>query len=309
MERAALRILDANRNRALEGLRVAEEHARFVLEAADPAAEAKALRQALDEALAPWADEALRARDVGADPGHPARRIDRRARADTGEVARAALGRVKEAFRALEEYGKLLDPALATRLSGLRYRTYALEQALFSVPEPFGERRVYVLLGSAPGRPPVLEQAEACLAGGVRLFQLREKGLGDRARLALARELVARCAREGAWVLVNDRPDLARLAGAAGVHLGQEDLDPRDARCLLGPRARIGASVHDAGELERALAAGADHVGFGTLFPSGTKPELRAQGLGRLAALAPACPLPVFGIGGVDAATAGAVLA
>ncbi|HBP22479.1 MAG TPA: thiamine phosphate synthase, partial [Planctomycetes bacterium] len=157
--------------------------------------------------------------------------------------------------------------------------------------------------------PPVSEQLEALLAGGVRLFQLREKTLADRALLELAQGLVARCAESDAWLIVNDRPDLAQLAGAAGVHLGRDDLPAAAARRIVGPRLHVGASAHDRPELEAALSEGASYLGYGTLFASPTKPELGAQGLTGLTELARECPLPIYGIGGVTRANAAEVIA
>jgi thiamine-phosphate pyrophosphorylase len=304
---AVLRILDANRNRALEALRVVEEHARFVLEASGPAAQAKSLRHQLQTALAEV--DGLAARDVTGDPGRPAVRSDDRGRASAADVARANAGRAKEALRVLEEYTKLLDPAAAHQVSAVRYGVYGLEQALFLGAAGLRERRVYVLLGSAPGRPPVLEQARACLTAGVRLFQLREKSLDDRAWLGLAREVQALCAEHDAWLILNDRPDLARLSGARGVHVGRDDLPAAEARRIVGPGRLVGTSVHDAAELAAAVTEGADHVGVGTLFASPTKPDLPARGLDLLRELAPTCPLPIYGIGGVTAGNAGQVLA
>lgn len=310
-ERAAiLRILDVNRNRGLEALRVVEEHARFALEAPGLAARLKQLRHALTGLLE---RDALRAalteRDVLGDPGRPEARADTRGRTGLGDVLAANLSRAKESLRALEEYAKPLDAEAAHELSRLRYALYGLEPELRTGPPALEGRGVYVLLGTADGRPGLLEQARACLDGGVRVFQLRVKGLGDRALLSLARELRALCAERDALLIVNDRPDLARLANAHGVHLGRDDLPAGEARRIVGPTQHVGASVHDADELRAALAEGATYAGIGTLFVSPTKPDLPAGGLERLEALAPACPLPIYGIGGITHANAGAVIA
>lgn len=308
----ALTILDANRNRALEALRTVEDWARLGLQAPALAGPLRELRHALVRALdRPALQGLLAARDVAGDPGapgHPAAG-SAAARPAALDVVRANLSRAKEALRALEEWTKPLDPAASGAVAVLRFRLYELEPRLLTPRPALAQRRVMVLLGSGPGRLPVLAQAEACLRAGVPLLQLREKTLGGAALLELARGLVAACERAGALLLVNDRPDVARLAGAHGVHLGQEDVPPQDARRIVGPGALVGASAHDEAELTRAAGQGADYLGFGTLYPSATKPGLPAQGLVRLRALAPACPLPIYGIGGVGAANAGEVLA
>ncbi len=310
MSEAALRVIDANRNRALEALRTVEEYARFVRQAPALAGRCKALRHDLQRALdVPALAGAIAARDVAGDPGHPAVAPDTRAREGLEDVVRANLSRAKEACRALEEFAKPLAPAAAAAVSQVRYAVYELEQALLTPVPSLEDRGVYVLLGNAPGRPAVIEQAEACLEGGVRLFQLREKALSDRALLALARDLVLRLRPAGAPLVINDRPEIARLADADGVHLGRDDLPAREARRVLGAGRLVGASVHSVAELEAALTEGPDYVGVGTLFPSRTKPELGARGLDVLREVAPRCPLPLYGIGGVDAGNAAQAIA
>ena len=306
-----LRVLDANRNRALEALRAAEEYARFVREAPALARRLKGLRHDLQQTLAhPALAGALAARDVAGDPRHPDRAPDTRGRAGAADVAAANLARAKEALRALEEYGKAVAPEVAPGVSRVRYAVYELEPRLLGPRLPdLAARRVYLLVGSGPGRAAVVEQVRAGVAGGVRLFQLREKARPDREVLALARELVALLEPVGALLILNDRPDLARLSGAAGVHLGQDDLPPREARRILGAAAVIGVSAHSVQELEAVVGPDVDYVGAGTLFASPTKPGLAARGVGLVRELAPRCPVPLFGIGGVTAATAGEVIA
>jgi thiamine-phosphate pyrophosphorylase len=304
------RVLDVNTNRALEALRVVEEHARFVLDSSPLARRVKALRHDLQRTLAPLAGAGIAARDVAGDVGRPEVSPDARERLGLGDVLAANLSRTKEALRALEEYAKLVSADVAVGVSTIRYAAYELEQALLAGPAPLGdERRVYVLLGSSPTRRPVLDQLKACLAGGIKLVQLREKGLDDRQLLELSKSANRLCEEAGAWLVINDRADIARLSGARGLHVGRGDLSVRDARRITGPGTLVGTSVHDASELEAALSEGADCVGIGTLFPSSTKPELTASGLALLEELAPTCPLPIFGIGGVTPKNAAQVVA
>ncbi len=121
--------------------------------------------------------------------------------------------------------------------------------------------------------PSLATQVEQAIAGGARLIQYRNKG-GDRAaRLRTARSLLAVCRAAAVPLVINDDPELAARIGADGVHLGQDDPDPREARNRLGPGAIIGVSCYN--RLERALRAqaiGADYVAFGRFFPSATKP-------------------------------------
>ena len=114
--------------------------------------------------------------------------------------------------------------------------------------------------------------AEALDAGPVAAFQFRVKGIDQHEAARLAEPLQAICAGHDVAFIVNDSPALAKRIGADGVHLGQGDGDPREARSLLGPAAQIGVSVHDSRHLAmEAGEAGADYVAFGAFFPTMTK--------------------------------------
>lgn len=166
-------------------------------------------------------------------------------------------------------------------------------------------RGLYALLddGVRPGLD-LRAAARAVIAGGAGVLQLRLKHHSDRDALALARDVVAL----GTPVIVNDRVDLALLSGAAGVHLGDDDLPVAAARRVLGPTALIGATTRDLAGIRRAAAEGADHVGLGPVFVTATKrvphPPL---GLDGLAAIARESPLPIVAIAGITEATIGAV--
>lgn len=159
------------------------------------------------------------------------------------------------------------------------------------------------------GRDPV-ELAGAFLAGGARCLQLRLKDAPAREVLAAARAIVPRAHAAGALVLVNDRPDIAALAGADGVHLGQEDLPPAAARRVLGPGRAIGVSTHAVDEARAAVAAGADYVAVGPVYATTSKAgALAPRGLELVAAARAVVTCPIVAIGGIDATTAPAVLA
>ncbi len=150
--------------------------------------------------------------------------------------------------------------------------------------------------------PRLLEAAAEALAGGAVLLQYRDKEADAARRLERARALAALCRRHGVPLVVNDHPELAREAGAQGVHLGRDDPPMESARTLLGPQALIGVSCY--GDLERAralAAAGADYLAFGACFPSRTKPgacRIDPRLLGRARR---ALGLPVVAIGGITA--------
>lgn len=143
----------------------------------------------------------------------------------------------------------------------------------------------------------VLEQA---LEGGVRAVQLREKDLGGRALLELARKVKRLCDGYGAELFVNDRVDVALAADAAGVHLAADSMPAATARALLGADRKIGVSTHSPAEARAAARAGADFVVFGPVFATPSKTRFGdPQGPAALRAATDGARLPVFAIGGV----------
>ena len=157
----------------------------------------------------------------------------------------------------------------------------------------------------------VPDLAAAYLDGGARLLQLRAPGVGSGVLEGWCDAVVARAAGYGAAILVNDRADVARLCGAAGVHLGQDDLPVEDARNVVGESAIVGLSAHTGGQLRDALTRPVTYLAVGPVYATGTKDTgYRPVGLPLVrtaAALAPA--IPVVGIGGITLERAPDVLA
>lgn len=156
-----------------------------------------------------------------------------------------------------------------------------------------------------------LERGEAALEAGAAVIQLRNKRLGAGALLELARALSARCRGRAAFIM-NDRPDIARLSGAVGVHLGQDDLPLAAARAIVGPGKLVGISTHSDAELDAAVRAGADYLGFGPVFATSSKETALPppHGLADLRrAVERARGVPVVAIGGITSATVGEVAA
>jgi thiamine-phosphate pyrophosphorylase len=159
-----------------------------------------------------------------------------------------------------------------------------------------------------------LDLLDVWLAAGVRLVQLRAKTLAGGACLDLARAMAARVAATRGIFIVNDRPDLARMAGASGVHVGQEDLTPADARTIVGPDAIVGISTHSDRQVEEALGLPVDYVAIGPVFATRTKgptsdEPVGLDGVRRAAARAGSVGLPVVAIGGIALTSARDVLA
>jgi thiamine-phosphate pyrophosphorylase len=150
-------------------------------------------------------------------------------------------------------------------------------------------------------------RAGLAIQGGAGVVQVRMKSSPAGAVLAAAREIVA-SSRGRALVILNDRADLAVLAGADGLHVGDDDLPTAEARRIVGPAMLVGRSTRTLAEARAALAAGADHVGFGPMFGTRTKEIAAApRGLEALREVAGALPAPVVAIGGITLETVGEV--
>jgi thiamine-phosphate diphosphorylase len=153
------------------------------------------------------------------------------------------------------------------------------------------------------------ELTAACLRGGARLLQLRDKSPSSAARLALAEALVRLAHDAGATIVINDRVDIARLARADGVHVGQDDMPVEDARALLGSTAIVGVSTHDRAQIDAAVRTTATYIAVGPLYGTTTKDTgYTARGLD-LVRHAAATGRPVVGIGGITLERAPEVLA
>jgi thiamine-phosphate pyrophosphorylase len=166
----------------------------------------------------------------------------------------------------------------------------------------------YAMVDTAGGHEPVA-LARILLEAGARILQLRLKQTSSRDFLAAAREIVELCRPSGALLIVNDRVDIAKLADADGVHVGQDDLPLADARAIMGPGRLVGVSTHDVAQALAAEAGGADYIGFGAIYSGGLKNVRDAQGLDRLREVRAAVSLPIVAIGGITEATMPDVIA
>ncbi len=308
MDSLIARILDANANRAREALRVLEEHCRMVLDDADLTQRVKALRHDLATVLGRFDARTLLAnRDVQHDVGTSITTDAESHRAGSADVALAAAKRTSESLRCLEEYGKIVDASAAAQIEQLRYRVYTLEQEIL-IGGPRRARlrtaRLHVLVTESLCKRPWLEVCEATLRGGADVIQVREKELPDGELIARARMLREITTQHGALLIINDRPDIARLVDADGVHLGQTDMPVSAAREIVGPNRLIGMSTHSIDEARAAMTERPDYLGVGPMFASPTKPHVTVQGPMLLAEIAAIAIIPLVAIGGITAANA-----
>jgi thiamine-phosphate pyrophosphorylase len=312
METSVLRVLDANLNRAREALRVIEEYARFVRDDADAAERVKLARHGLRQIVeAVGADRLLTARDILNDVGRDVKTAAELQRASTEGVVRAAFARLSEAARVLSEYGKLVAPTAAASAEKLRYQSYELEQRVVlrgALRAHIRRVRLYVILTEALCSRGWYETAQVALRGGADCLQLREKSLPDAELLGRARRLRGLTAKHDALLVINDRPDMAKLSGADGVHVGQGDLSVPEARRIAGANVLVGKSTHTVEQFDAALAEEPDYLAVGPMFASTTKPQDHIAGPQTLAEVALRTQIPLIGIGGITAENAAQVM-
>ena len=272
IQQVVYRILDANLDRAREGLRIIEEWCRFGLNNAQLALECKRLRQEVGK----WHTPELRAaRDTPGDPGTELTHHQEEQRASIKSVLQANFCRIEEALRVLEEYSKLYHPTMAKACKQMRYQVYTLESSLMGHQRHQLLWRSRLYLVTSPHET-LLNNVEAALKGGLTLLQYRDKTGDDSLRLEQARKLRQLCHIYGALFIVNDRVDVALAVDADGVHLGQQDMPI-------------------------AVAEGVDYIGVGPVYETPTKLGKVATGLEYVSYAAKNCSIPWFAIGGIDA--------
>ena len=165
---------------------------------------------------------------------------------------------------------------------------------------------LYLVCSTRPGGRALQDVLAPALAGGVDVVQLRDKEAGRDALLAAAAVARRLCDETGALLILNDRPDLVREAGADGCHVGQDDMDVSAARALAGDGAIVGQSTHFPSEID--AAGDADYIGVGPVHATPTKPGRPAVGLELVRFAGAHAPVAFFAIGGIDASNVGAVV-
>jgi len=310
---AALRIIDANANRCAEGIRVIEEIARFSLADGDLSRRLKEIRHETRRLASALAGARLEHRDSDGDVGREVTTRSEGRRDSLADVARANFARAEEALRVLEEFGKLIDPERARRFKALRFELYSIEKRSFAgspggavLPKaPF----LYAILdrGIVAGRD--VPRTAACLVeGGVDIVQYRAKDVPPEERRADIFAVLVSALSRSIPVIVNDDCELACEMGAHGLHVGDEDLPPAEARAMLGPDRIIGVSVHSLAALERVPLDLVDYIAVGAIYPSPTKPSAGVMGLDFLRLVRSRVEVPVVAIGGIGPSNIGEVL-
>lgn len=310
------RILDANFNRAREGLRVVEEMARFILNDAGLAGRLKSLRHNLriivQRTLPEGTEKFLGARDSKGDVGLLCQEEKEFDRFNYTGILLANFKRVQEALRVMEEYCKIFSDG--AEFKKIRYEVYDLEKETTGrlIESRFDSRKnlvdysLYVIVQEEFSCGRSLEElTSAAIEGGAKVIQLRDKESSTRKLIEAARKLRLLTKEKGIVFIVNDRIDVALAAQADGAHLGQDDLPASDARKILGRDKIIGISVNTLEQAREAQQQGADYIGVGPVFETGTKDvEYDPVGVDLLKEMAKEIHIPKVAIGGITSGNA-----
>lgn len=294
------RALDANLNRAAEGLRVLEDAVRFVLNDAPLTDRLKNLRHSLLAQInhIPGKEKLIISRDSERDVGA---RIAEQSREEFEDLLVANFRRVQEAVRSLEEFVKLISPTRAEKFRQLRFQTYTVEKVIKTkMNKQPRDYSLYAITESSLPFNELLDKVNEAVKSGISALQLREKGISSRDFLKRAlriREIVP----PGVLFMVNDRVDIARGSDADGVHLGQDDLPISLAREIMGDDKLIGVSTHNLEEAKEAQAQGADYIGIGPVFSTTTKLDThKSVGSEFISYIKGKVGVPVVAIGGIN---------
>ena len=292
-------IIDANLDRAREGLRVLEDWARFGLGENDCVAKIKNFRQILGKNhLEVYKQSRNHIEDQCKGLIHQ-EQINRKT---PEQIISSNSARVQEALRVIEEFSRIRNNGLSKIASTIRYEIYTLEIKLLSLNkrknlmEIIKGNDLYVITNK---RGNLLEIIEDLLIGGVKIIQHRFKSGNDKVHLKEAIQIKNLCKKFNALLIINDRIDIALASDADGVHLGQDDLDLQTARQLLGDSKIIGISANNEIDISNALKEGCDYIGIGPVFETATKKNKKPIGIKKIKTLTKDLNIPWFAIGGV----------
>ena len=292
-------IMDANLDRAREGLRVLEDWARFALGENDSVKKIKNFRQILGKN---HLEVYKQSRNFIEDECKGLTHQEQFKRNTPDQIISSNAGRVQEALRVIEEFSRQHNHELSKIAAEIRYEIYSLEIELLRLSkskrseEILKENDLYVITDEKEN---LLEIIEALLIAGVKIIQYRFKTGTDKDHLQEAIQIKNLCKRYNTIFIVNDRVDIALASNADGVHLGQDDLDLRTTRKLLGYSKLIGISANNEIDISNALKNGCDYIGIGPVFETATKKNKKPLGIEKIKTLTKDINIPWFAIGGI----------
>jgi len=300
------RVVDANLNRLAEGLRVLEEIARMILNNPGITEQLKTLRHDLVRADLSFNQELLQTRDSSNDIGVNLNVSGEAKEKDLPAILVANSRRVQESLRVLEELSKIPDLKMETdKFKQARFAIYTIERELLSALLRQDKMAkvcgIYVVIDtdSLKGRSH-LETTRMAIRGGARIIQLRDKTTPKGDLLPLAVQIRQLCAENNSLFIINDYLDIALAVNADGLHVGQGDLPVTAARKAAPIDMIIGCSATTLAEAVQAEKDGADYIGLGAVYPTGTKTDAVIAGLNTLRQVTKTVKIPVVAIGGIN---------
>ncbi len=297
MNREARRIIDANLNRVTEGLRVIEDVERYGRDDAAMQQRLKSLRHRI--ASATDSSPFITSRDSLADVGFASVGALENRRESMGDIVRSNMKRVQEGLRVLEEVMKLDTPALSGVMKQARYECYQIEKDMELRNRRTLRSGLYLIL-TGPGRGYERMTAMA-VEEGLPAVQLRCKGPADREVLRIAKAMNEITKGTDTRFIVNDRVDIALMAEADGVHLGQGDAPAKDVRRLAGDGLIIGLSTHTIEQVDASQSEPVDYIGFGPVYrPFSKEDHEKVTGTALLREAVQRSKLPLVAIGGIN---------
>jgi thiamine-phosphate pyrophosphorylase len=312
-----LRIIDANLNRASEGLRVLEDIARFVLSDVTLTQQLKTMRHELVTGDWPFNKKLIQARDAESDVGVNIPAPGQEEKKELPIIVVANARRVQESLRTIEELSKTPDaiPELESeKFKQSRFNLYSIERDLLSKllrqdkAKHISGLHAIIDTETLRGRSHI-EVASQIIGGGARAIQLRDKITSKKELIPIAQELEAICAEQNVLFIVNDYLDLALATNADGLHLGQNDLPLKVARKLLPIDKILGCSTHSVEQAIAAESEGADYIAIGSMYPTPSKEKAIIVGLKTLQQVRQSVSLPIVAIGGINRDNAAQVMA
>lgn len=303
-EKGIYRIIDANIDRAREGLRVIEDSLRFVFEKKEFSERLRCLRQeipSLSSALNIPLSGLIASRESDKDVGRSRKEKNRK---DIAEIIASNFARVEESIRVLEEYSRILNPKVTGRIKKIRFDLYALQKEiqLSMYRKNLASRLgLYIVTDEEIAKKSHAEIVSEAIKGGADTIQLRDKkNLGGKF-YSEARKIRSLIPKDKILFIVNDRVDIALAAKADGVHLGKDDLPIGEARKILGEDKIIGISCDSVEEAIKAERAGADYVALAPIFPTTTKKDVPAPlGIKVIRETKKLISIPLVAIGGIN---------
>jgi len=309
------RMLDANLNRATEGLRVAEDVVRFVLDDSKLTSKLKDIRHQIVEIvkrLSGPKSVSLFVRNVHSDVGAKRSTKEEGRRKNVLDIFMANIKRAEESIRVFEEMSKLFPSNLGPKFKKIRFEIYDIEQNaasklkkkikldfnLYVITDPsFGKSHLYIM--------------KAAAKAGAKIVQLRDKNMTRLEYLKTAKVMSKWAKKHDITFIVNDHPDIAEKVHADGVHLGLKDAKKAVRRkpSAVSDGMMIGISASNLKEAVKAQRLGADYIGFGPVFDTPMKPGVKPLGIKALKGVMKRVTIPLVAIGGINRSNIGQIRA